>query len=108
MRRVLHPELRPFVGRRMRISAFIKCEGVAGSAGLFATVTRMGQMLTRYGNREVPPVKGTLGWMRYSAEVIVPAGADSVELGVVMHGPGKVWIDDVTVQPVDAPATRAR
>jgi hypothetical protein len=108
MRRVLLPELAPFVGRKMRIGAFIKAENVTTFAGIYSTVYRTNEMVARYGNRETPPVKGTLGWMRYSAEVNVPAGADSLELGVILHGAGKVWIDDVTMQPVDpAPATAA-
>jgi hypothetical protein len=94
--------------RKMRIGAFIKAENVTTFAGIYSTVYRTNEMVARYGNRETPPVKGTLGWMRYSAEVNVPAGADSLELGVILHGAGKVWIDDVTMQPVDpAPATAA-
>jgi RNA polymerase sigma factor (sigma-70 family) len=106
MRRMYQPEMADFIGRRMRITAYIKSENVTLSAGLFATVSRLGKMISRYGNRELPPVKGTLGWMRYSAEVNVLDEADCVEFGVVMHGPGKVWIDEVTVTPVDGPATK--
>jgi hypothetical protein len=86
----------------------MKSDGVTGSAGLFATAAAMGRPLARYGNREAPPVKGTIGWMRYVAEVNVPHGADSVELGVVMHGAGTVWIDDVRIEPIDPPTTARR
>ncbi|MEA2711510.1 MAG: hypothetical protein QOF78_4111 [Phycisphaerales bacterium] len=108
MRRVHQAELRTFSGRRMRITAFIKSENVTGSAGLFATASRMGQPLARDGNRQQPPVRGSLGWMRYSAEVNVPPGADTVELGVVLHGSGKVWIDDVKIEAIDLPVTTTR
>jgi hypothetical protein len=32
----------------------------------------------------------------------VPLGVDSMELGVVLQGSGKVWIDDVKIEAVDA------
>jgi hypothetical protein len=109
LRRVHQQELDQYIGRRMRITAWMKCEDVTDSAaGLFATATQNSRVLARYGNREKPPLKGTLGWMRYSAEMKVPRGVDSMELGVVLQGSGKVWIDDVKIEAVDAPVTATK
>ena len=103
MRRVYRPELTPFFGRRMRITAFIKSDRVAGSAGLFGSASHMGPLAQSVQRTRPPPVKGSLGWMRYTTEIDVPVGTDAVELGVVLHGSGKVWIDDIQFEPVGRP-----
>ena len=109
MRRVYEPELTPFLGRRMRVSALIKSDGVIGSAGLFASASHQGALAQSNRRDLPPPVKGSLGWMRYATEIDIPPGTDAVELGVVLQGSGKVWIDDVQLEPVHAsPATRGK
>jgi hypothetical protein len=105
MRRLYTPDLAPFAGRRMRITAMVKADNVVGTAGLFATASQMGMSVAQSGRRDLPPpIKGSLGWMRYSTEVSVPEGTDAMELGIVLQGSGKVWIDDVKIELVDRPA----
>ena len=103
--RLVHaPEIDAYIGRRVRVSAYIKSDDVVGSAGVIASASQMGQAVARSNRRDLqPPVRGTLDWMRYSAELTVPAGADTLEMGVLLQGRGKVWIDDLKIEPITLP-----
>ena len=108
MRRVCAPELEPFLGHRMRVTALIKSDRIVGSAGLFASASHMGALAqSAKPFRPPPPVKGDLAWMRYAIEVDVPHGTDAVEVGVVIQGSGRVWIDDIQLEPVSRAASAA-
>jgi RNA polymerase sigma factor (sigma-70 family) len=105
LRRMLLADLDPYRGRRLRISAMLKCADVTGRAGLFATASRTGVPLTTDESRANAVATGTLGWSRYVTHIRVPDGADAIELGIVLNGAGKVWIDDLQLTAEDVPAT---
>jgi hypothetical protein len=46
------------------------------------------------------PVRGSTDWQRYAIEIDVPAAADQIELGTMLHGPGAMWLDDVMLEIV--------
>jgi hypothetical protein len=52
MRRLIGADLEPYRGKRIRISATLKSDGVVGNAGLFAASSRMGTTLV---DRRRPP-----------------------------------------------------
>jgi hypothetical protein len=91
------------LGKRVRLSAMIKCDGVSNPSGpsiralgpAFATLARDSSFPRR-------PVKGTMPWMRYSVTLDVPANAQGLCWGFIMNGRGTMWIDEVAFEVLDS------
>ena len=99
-------ELSKYRGKKIRLTAMVKSEKVTARGGLFINVYGPLGALTSDGQRGKRPVQGTLAWIRYTATAPVPEDATAIEYGVLLNGPGKVWLDDVKVEVVDEPTTR--
>ena len=85
-------------GRRVRFAAWLRTEDARGSttgggAVLLVQAMRGGAPLAWNHMKELP-VKGTTAWQRYTIELEVPAAADQLEVGAMLHGPGRLWLDD--------------
>lgn len=94
---VIEPSLR---NRRMRLSMAVRIEGASGEGG--------GPWVLVHGLRgnllnDQRLVKGTQDWQRVSMEFLVGAEAQMVEVGAMLEGPGRLWIDDVRLEALAAP-----
>jgi hypothetical protein len=104
----------PYRGKRLRMRAFVKAEQVTGWAGLWMRVDAASapahadqsgapkHQSTAFDNMENRPIKGTSDWARYEVVLDVARDASAIAFGLLLSGPGKVWIDDVTFDVVDA------
>jgi hypothetical protein len=97
-----------FVGKRFRMSAYIKTERVAEWVGMMMRVD--GKNLNEsfgFDNMHNRPIQGTTEWQRYEIVMDVPEGAKKIVFGWLLTGPGNAWLDDVTFDVVggDAPTT---
>jgi hypothetical protein len=96
--------------KRLRVSAFLKSEGVGPTRRsgarldvvVFSRTRRLGGS-SMFGRL----VQGTTDWTKYEQVLDVPQEAVLVFVGVVLIGPGQVWVDDVRIETVgrDVPAT---
>jgi hypothetical protein len=102
-----------YVGKRVRLIASVKSEGIASWAGLWMRVdgapdagTGMPKMLA-FDNMQNRPIKGTSGWTPYSVVLDVPPEARAVAFGILLSGPGGAWMDDLRLEAVgtDVPVT---
>lgn len=88
-------------GKRMRISAFVKSEGITSWAGLWMRVDgpEQGKHLAfdNMGNR---PIKGTTGWQKYEIILDVAANATFVAFGILLTGKGQAWLSQFTFEEV--------
>src|SRR5439155_5183582 len=91
--RIVERSLDRYRGKRVRMSAMIRSEGVNFRGGLFLNAMDGSTVLASSPPKW--PVTATVGWLKYSADIDVPANAQSMESGVVLNGRGKVWVDDV-------------
>lgn len=86
-------------GRRLRLAAWLRTEDARGSAtgggGVLMLQAMQGGAPVAWNHMKDSPVKGTTKWERHAVELVVPATADQVELGAMLHGPGRLWLDDV-------------
>jgi hypothetical protein len=105
MLRLMLSDLDRFRGKKLRMSAMIKCEGVR-MGSLIATVISDTELSTPNSGQAHRPVRGTAGWLKYSVVVDVPEETTAIETGIILNGGGKIWVDDVTFEPV-AQATSA-
>ncbi|HEX4884606.1 MAG TPA: hypothetical protein VFX05_10745 [Casimicrobiaceae bacterium] len=93
-------------GKTLRLSAWMRTEGTTGNrfgsgAGLKLHSARGGYPLDVAEMRR-DAVHGTTGWTRYEISLKVPPEAEQLEAGVVLFGPGSVWVDDFALDVVEA------
>ena len=94
-----------YVGQRVRLSALVKTDSVERWAGLWMRVDdnskdpRNPKMLA-FDNMMDRPIKGTTAWQNYDIVLDVPAGATGIFFGVLMDGPGEVWLNNVKFEVV--------
>lgn len=88
-----------YAGKRVRFSAYVKTEDVQGTMGLW--FQGRSTLINRVTDEmETRPVFGTTDWTLYETVVDVPADCTLLAMGVQMHGPGKLWIDDAKLEVV--------
>lgn len=79
-------------GNSVRLSGLVKSEEVTGSAGLWMRVDKGTEVLT-FDNMQKRPIKGTTGWQRYYVVLNVPKEATGISFGILLYGPGQVWLN---------------
>lgn len=101
----------PFRSMRVRMSGWVKANGVADWAGLWMRVdgpdTRKTGRSLSFDNMENRPIKGTSDWTRYEIVLDVPPESVEIAFGILLAGTGEVWLDDVQFVNVgnDVPTT---
>jgi RNA polymerase sigma factor (sigma-70 family) len=94
-----------YLGKKIRMTAWLKSEGVSQGSGLSIHVNGGGyKQLTNDGQKGKRPVRGTMDWRKYEAIADVPLDAQAIFCGVTMNGKGKIWIDDVQLEVINEPA----
>jgi hypothetical protein len=96
-----------YVGKRVRLSAWIKTKDVAGWAGLWFRVDDSDGKILGFDNMENRPLKGTLDWAKYDIILDVPVDAVLISYGILIAGSGQAWLDEVALESVteDVPVT---
>jgi hypothetical protein len=97
-----------YTGKRIRLSANVKSEGVQGWAGLWMRVDKQSTSVA-FDNMQDRPIMGTKDWQNYAVVLNVPQDATGIFFGVLLTGPGTVWLNSVKVEVVgsDIPSTGA-
>jgi hypothetical protein len=91
----------PYRGKRVRLSAEIKTEGLSHRAGLWMRVDGPGQPLA-IDNMDDRPITGTRDWTHYGCVLDVAPTATRIAFGVMLGGRGQVYFGPVTLEVVDA------
>jgi hypothetical protein len=90
-----------YVGKRVRLSGFVRTADVRDWSGLWLRVDRKGGQMT-LDNMQNRPIRGTTDWNAYSVVLDVPPDTESLHFGVLQTGAGTTWLDDVRLESVDA------
>ena len=90
-----------FLGKRVRFSAFVKALDVEGWAGLWLRLDGKFSVTLKLDNMQNRPIKGTINWNLYSCVLDVPEETELINIGILLTGKGRVWLDDVSFQEVD-------
>jgi hypothetical protein len=91
--------VKPYVGRKVKLTAMIKSKDVTGSAGLACRI--MDGHFTLLTPIPPKPIRGTSDWQRYEAVLRVPPETQLISAGVVLYGRGTIWFDEVHWEPAD-------
>ena len=86
-------EAKPYLGKGLRFSAYVRTEGVDQQAALWMRVDGDSGPLA-FDNMRDRPIRGTTGWTQYEIVLDVPSHSKAISLGVMLSGPGVLWIDD--------------
>lgn len=93
-RSVVGDGLEPLKGKRVRFSANLQSERVAGVAALWMRVEGADKRRLAFdsmaGSR---PIRGTTSQQRHAIVVDVPESAATLVFGVTLTGRGEVWVD---------------
>lgn len=89
-----------YLGQRVRFRARIRTENVSNWSGLWMRIDTPDHNRIIIYNSSDKPIKGTTGWQERSVVLDVPADASAIVFGVIDEGVGKVWIDQMALEPV--------
>jgi hypothetical protein len=70
--------------------------------GLWMRVDAPKRRSVSFDNMQNRPITGTSDWRSYAVVLDVPAESESISFGVLLAGQGRVWIDNVRFEVVDA------
>ncbi|MBU7012073.1 MAG: erythromycin esterase family protein [Theionarchaea archaeon] len=87
-------------GHQVRMSAYVKTERVTGWAGLWMRVDGPKGVLS-FDNMGDRPIRGDTEWTLYEVVLDVPEESINISFGVLMEGPGQVWVDDFQFEIAD-------
>lgn len=93
-------QAKSYVGKRMRFSGFVQTEDVQGWCGLWMRVDDRMQNMLAFDNMEHRSIKGTVAWNHYACVLDIPEGATIINIGILLSGSGKVWLDNCTFEEV--------
>jgi hypothetical protein len=94
-------------GKRLRMSAHVKAEKIAGWAGLWMRVDGPGRDSLSFDNMGSRPIKGTCDWSFHEVVLDVPVESLAIAFGILLCGSGQAWVDDFAFEVVgeDVPTT---
>jgi beta-lactamase regulating signal transducer with metallopeptidase domain len=88
-----------YLGKRVRFRAWVRSQDVSRWAGLWMRVDE-GEKSVAFDNMQSRAIKGTTDWKLYDIVLDVPKKASDIALGILLAGPGKVWMSGVQVDVV--------
>lgn len=89
-----------FLGKRVRLAAFIKTEDLTGWAALWMRADGFGREQLVLDNMFHRKITGTTDWTHYEVVIDIPEEAHMIGFGALLSGNGKIWVDDVTFEEV--------
>ena len=95
-----HPD--KYLGKRMKLSMWIKTENVTGPSGLCLRVVGPNfQDIVPNLSKDQRTIRGTTPWTRYEFTAFIPPETQNICTGVRLGGKGKLWLDDVQYEVVE-------
>lgn len=88
-------------GRRVELKAELRGGAVDGWAGLWMRVDGKEGKVLAFDNMQNRALRGTTSFQWYSVVLDVPIDAERVTFGVLLHGPGAVFIRELVFEEVD-------
>jgi hypothetical protein len=88
-----------YTGQRIRLRAWVRSENVADWAGLWMRIDK-GKESIGFDNMQQRPIHGSQSWATYDVVLDVPADATGISFGMLLSGPGEVWLNDVKLDVV--------
>ncbi|MCC6335276.1 MAG: hypothetical protein IT380_14965 [Myxococcales bacterium] len=95
----------PWRGARVELKAELRTGRVDGWAGLWMRIDGPDGKVLAFDNMQNRPLRGTSSFQWYSVVLDVPADAERISFGVMLHGPGAVFIRELRFDAADTEVT---
>jgi C-terminal processing protease CtpA/Prc len=82
-----------YAGNTVTVKAVMKLEEVENPIGLLLRIDGNSGTL-QFDNMQQMGIKGTLDWKEYSVRLPLPKEAQTIHIGAIHSGKGKLWIDN--------------
>ena len=91
-----------YLGKRVKMTAYIKSENVSDWAGMWLRVDskEQGKSLS-FDNMQDRAIKGSQDWTKCEIILDVPQESATLNFGVLLSGTGKVWFDGISFEVVN-------
>jgi hypothetical protein len=91
-----------YLGKRIRMSGFMKSKDVAEWAGFWLRVDKSGsQEPLAFDNMQNRSIKATTDWKKYEIVLDIPSNASLFAYGALLSGTGQVWFDNIKFEVVE-------
>lgn len=90
-----------FLGKTIKMTAFVKSENVKSWAGLWMRVDYYTAAVLAFDNMQRRPIKGTKDWTKYEVVLYIPTEATAISYGVLLNETGQILFKDVAIEIVD-------
>ena len=91
-----------YIGKRIKMSGFVKSKEVTTSAALWLRVDQNGSdEVLSFDNMYDRPIEGTTDWKKYEIVLDVPNNASNIAFGAMLFGTGQIWFDKLVFEIVD-------
>lgn len=84
-----------YIGKKLEYSATIKTHKIKNWAGLWVRLDDSNMKMLWFDNMQDRPITGTTDWKEYHITFDVPKESKMLNFGVLIVGPGSVWINNV-------------
>ncbi|HUR45097.1 MAG TPA: sigma-70 family RNA polymerase sigma factor [Candidatus Saccharimonadales bacterium] len=100
----------PLIGKRVRVSTWLKTKDVQLKAGAFLVIINAEGNIFACDPMTDRPINGTTDWSQIELITDVPAEPCAIYLGATLYGAGEIWLDDfqIAVAPTNTPITDDR
>ena len=91
-----------YLGERLRMTAYVKTDNIQGDGvGMWMRVDGKKQPNLSFYNMCDRPITGTTDWKKYEIVLDVPKKSSSIFYGLLLHGTGQAWLQDVKFEIAD-------
>lgn len=90
-----------YLGKRIKMTAYIKAENVSDWAGMWLRVDSKGKGALSFDNMQDRAIKGCKDWTKCEIVLDVPEESGTLNFGILISGTGKAWFDDISFEVVD-------
>ncbi len=94
-----------YLGKRVRMTAYMKTSNVTGWAGIWFRVDGTGNKTLSFDNlhdgKKDRSVKGSTEWNKYEIVLDVPLHATNLAFGALLVGTGQIWFSSIAFEVVD-------
>lgn len=91
-----------FLGKRVKMSGYVKSENVANWAGLWLRIDQKNKdFAISFDNMKNRAIKGTTEWKKYEIVLDIPLDATNMAYGALLSGVGQIWFDNISFEVVN-------
>lgn len=88
-------------GQRVELRAELRAGRIGGWAGLWMRIDDKDGKVLAFDNMQNRAIRGTTSFQWYSVVLDVPQEAEKISFGVMLHGPGAIFIRELQFEEVD-------